>query len=138
LQQHLDRALGDEGRVRARRHHDPRQPVLHPRGHRPVTLSIELAYWAETALKVIVILGVIPAGALILGYTFLLKMMSHMQSRLGPMDPGGFHGWYQLVGDGLKFLQKEDIMPAEADRRVFAAAPAGVVPSSLLVVALIP
>ena len=51
---------------------------------------------------------------------FLLKMMSHMQSRLGPMDPGGFHGWYQLIGDGIKFLQKEDIMPAEADRRVFA------------------
>ena len=70
------------------------------------------------------VLAIIPLGALILGYTFLLKMMSHMQSRLGPMDPGGFHGWFQLVGDGMKFLQKEDIMPAEADRRVFALAPA--------------
>ena len=72
-----------------------------------------------------VVLAIIPLGALILGYTFLLKMMSHMQSRLGPMDPGGFHGWFQLVGDGIKFLQKEDIMPAEADRRVFALAPGG-------------
>jgi NADH-quinone oxidoreductase subunit H len=81
---------------------------------------------------------IIPLGALILGYTFLLKMMSHMQSRLGPMDPGGFHGWFQLVGDGLKFLQKEDIMPDQADRRVFAAAPAVVVLSTFLVFAVIP
>src|SRR3954453_14198963 len=64
-------------------------------------------------------------------------MMSHMQSRLGPMDPGGVHGWYQLVGDGIKFLQKEDIMPAEADRRVFALAPAVVVLSTFLVFVVI-
>ena len=79
-----------------------------------------------------------PLTALILGYVFLLKMMSHMQSRLGPMDPGGFHGWYQLVGDGIKFLQKEDIMPEEADRRVFALAPAIVVLSTFLVFVVIP
>ena len=65
-------------------------------------------------------------------------MMSHMQSRLGPMDPGGFHGWYQLIGDGMKFMQKEDIMPAEADRRVFALAPAVVVLSTFLVFVVIP
>jgi NADH-quinone oxidoreductase subunit H len=75
---------------------------------------------------------------LILGYTFLLKMMSHMQSRLGPMDPGGFHGWFQLVGDGMKFMQKEDIMPAEADRRVFAMAPMVVVVSTFLIFLVIP
>ncbi len=65
-------------------------------------------------------------------------MMSHMQSRLGPMDPGGFHGWFQLVGDGIKFLQKEDVMPAESDRRVFAMAPAVVVLSTFLIFAVIP
>ncbi len=61
-----------------------------------------------------------------------------MQSRLGPMDPGGFHGWYQLVGDGIKFMQKEDIMPREADRKVFALAPAIVVMSTFLVFVVIP
>ena len=80
----------------------------------------------------------VPLGALILGYVFLLKMMSHMQSRLGPMDPGGFHGWFQLVGDGMKFLQKEDIMPADSDRRVFATAPIVVVISTFLVFLVIP
>lgn len=97
------------------------------------------AGWGTTlALKTIIVLGIVPFTALVLGYVFLLKMMSHMQSRLGPMDPGGFHGWYQLVGDGIKFLQKEDIMPAEADRRVFALAPAVVVLSTFLVFVVIP
>jgi NADH-quinone oxidoreductase subunit H len=101
-------------------------------------LALQIGWGTTLAIKTIVILAVIPLGALILGYVFLLKMMSHMQSRLGPMDPGGFHGWYQLVGDGLKFLQKEDIMPAQSDRRVFAAAPAVVVMSTFLVFLVIP
>jgi NADH-quinone oxidoreductase subunit H len=54
------------------------------------------------------------------------------------MDPGGFHGWFQLVGDGIKFLQKEDVMPTEADRRVFALAPAVVVMSTFLIFVVIP
>jgi NADH-quinone oxidoreductase subunit H len=103
-----------------------------------VTLALEVGWGTTLAIKTLVVLAIIPLGALILGYTFLLKMMSHMQSRLGPMDPGGFHGWFQLVGDGMKFLQKEDIMPAEADRRVFALAPAVVVLSTFLVFLVIP
>jgi NADH-quinone oxidoreductase subunit H len=101
-------------------------------------LGLDVGWGTTLTIKTVVVLGLIPAGALILGYTFLLKVMSHMQSRLGPMDPGGFHGWYQLVGDGLKFLQKEDIMPARADRRVFALAPAIVVISTFLVFIVIP
>jgi len=101
-------------------------------------LALDVGWGTTLAIKTIVVLMVIPLGALILGYVFLLKMMSHMQSRLGPMDPGGFHGWFQLVGDGIKFLQKEDVMPADADRRVFAMAPAVVVLSTFLIFAVIP
>ena len=101
-------------------------------------LATDVGWGATLTIKTLIVLGLIPATALILGYTFLLKMMSHMQSRLGPMDPGGFHGWYQLVGDGIKFMQKEDIMPAQADRRVFALAPAVVVMSTFLVFVVIP
>ncbi len=101
-------------------------------------IALDVGWGTILAIKTVIVLGLIPLGALILGYVFLLKMMSHMQSRLGPMDPGGFHGWYQLIGDGIKFLQKEDIMPAQSDRRVFALAPAVVVISTFLVFLVIP
>ena len=101
-------------------------------------IGFEVGWGTTLAIKTVIVLGIVPLTALILGYTFLLKMMSHMQSRLGPMDPGGFHGWFQLIGDGIKFLQKEDIMPEEADRRVFALAPAIVVLSTFLVFVVIP
>ena len=106
--------------------------MIHP------LLAIDVGWGTTLAIKTVIVLGIVPLTALILGYTFLLKMMSHMQSRLGPMDPGGFHGWFQLIGDGIKFLQKEDIMPGEADRRVFALAPAIVVLSTFLVFVVIP
>jgi NADH-quinone oxidoreductase subunit H len=105
-----------------------------------IRLALEVPGGQATilAIKTVVVLAVIPLGAIILGYVFLLKMMAHMQSRLGPMDPGGFHGWFQLFGDGIKFIQKEDVMPARADRRVFAFAPAVVVISTFLVFLVLP
>lgn len=101
-------------------------------------LAVDIGWQTTLAIKTLVVMGLIPVSALLLGYTFLLKMMSHMQSRLGPMDPGGFHGWYQLIGDGIKFMQKEDIMPAKADRRVFALAPAIVIVSTFLIFVVVP
>ena len=101
-------------------------------------LAVDVGWGTILAIKTIVVLAIIPLGAIILGYTFLLKMMAHMQSRLGPMDPGGFHGWFQLFGDGIKFIQKEDVMPARSDRRIFAIAPAVVVISTFLVFLVLP
>ncbi|MGC5009287.1 NADH-quinone oxidoreductase subunit NuoH [Streptosporangium sp. DT93] len=66
------------------------------------------------------------------------KVMAHMQARLGPMYAGGFHGWAQLVADGVKFMQKEDVIPAAADRRVFALAPGVALVPYLLVMVVIP
>ncbi|WP_338538694.1 NADH-quinone oxidoreductase subunit NuoH [Janibacter terrae] len=66
------------------------------------------------------------------------KVMAHMQGRLGPMYAGGFHGWAQLVADGVKFVQKEDITPAAADRGVFRLAPAVALVPYLVALALLP
>jgi NADH-quinone oxidoreductase subunit H len=66
------------------------------------------------------------------------KVMAHMQGRLGPMYAGGFHGWAQLVADGVKFAQKEDVVPAGADRRIFQLAPAIALLPYLVVLVVLP
>lgn len=103
------------------------------------SLAVSLnAYWFWTIIKLLAVLVVIPVGGLLMGYVFLLKMMAHMQSRLGPMEPGGFHGWFQNIGDAVKFIQKEDIVPAKADKWVFSLAPYVVVMSTFLLYLVIP
>jgi NADH-quinone oxidoreductase subunit H len=80
-------------------------------------------FWLVLLLKTVAVMGfflVVPLG---IGY-IEHKGLAHMQARLGPMEAGRFHGWAQLVADGVKFIQKEDIVPAAADRNVFSLAPA--------------
>ena len=80
-------------------------------------------FWLVLVVKTIFIIGFALTAPLVVGY-MEHKVLAHMQHRLGPMEAGGFHGWAQLIADGVKFVQKEDIIPAAADAWVFSLAPA--------------
>ncbi|MGH3464565.1 MAG: complex I subunit 1/NuoH family protein [Kribbellaceae bacterium] len=91
----------------------------------------------EFLLKVAGVLAGFLVLPLVVGQTEH-KVMAHMQARLGPMYAGGFHGWAQLVADGVKFVQKESVTPAAADKRVFEWAPIVAVIPYMAALAAIP
>ena len=91
----------------------------------------------ELALRLVILVVAFIVVALVVGQTEH-KVMAHMQGRLGPMYAGGFHGWAQLLADAVKFLQKEDLTPRDADRWVFRVAPAVALAPYLVVCAVIP
>ncbi|MGK5558711.1 complex I subunit 1/NuoH family protein [Actinomadura kijaniata] len=91
----------------------------------------------EIILKLVAVAAAFAVLPLIVGQVEH-KAMAHMQGRLGPMYAGGFHGWAQLIADGVKFAQKEDVIPRAADRRVFKLAPAVALVPYLLVLLVIP
>ena len=99
--------------------------------------EINLTEWQILIVKVLAILTIVPMGALVGGYAEH-KVMAHLQHRLGPMYPGGFHGWAQTLADGLKFLYKEDIIPAAADKKVFSLAPAAIMVPVIMTYLVIP
>jgi len=94
-------------------------------------------FYLELAIKMVVIFAMVPTTALVIGYAEL-KLSSHMQSRIGPYYAGVRWGWAQLIADGVKFLQKEDIIPDNADRPVFSLAPVMVMISTVAVFMIIP
>jgi len=61
-----------------------------------------------------------------------------MQARVGPYFAGGRWGWAQLIADGVKFFQKEDLIPRDADRPVFKVAPIVVMAGTVALFVVIP
>lgn len=58
------------------------------------------------------------------------KVSGRIQDRLGPTRTGGKFGWLQSLADGIKLIQKEDLVPKDADGLMFRLAPYIVVVSS--------
>ena len=94
-------------------------------------------FWVALILKVAVVMIFFLTAPLVVGY-LEHKVLAHMQARLGPMEAGRFHGWAQLVADGVKFVQKEDVIPKAADAWVFSLAPAVVMIPYIAIMIVIP
>lgn len=101
---------------------------------------VGLQSWTPWVVYVIDVLLIL-FGLVLPVVTFLIyllrKILGFIQRRLGPMRVGPF-GVFQTIADAVKLLQKEDLIPAHADRLVFAVAPFLVFVPAILVYVVIP
>ena len=98
------------------------------------------ALWLALLLKLGLIVVFFLTVPLAVGYVEH-KVLAHMQDRLGPMEAGLGplkHGVGQLVADGIKFIQKEDIIPTAADKWVFSIAPGVALVPALVILIVVP
>ncbi|HJQ78258.1 MAG TPA: NADH-quinone oxidoreductase subunit NuoH [Acidimicrobiia bacterium] len=94
-------------------------------------------FWVSLAGKLLLVALLIPLVGMVIGFAEM-KLSAKMQARIGPYFAGGRWGWAQLIADGVKFFQKEDIVPTAADRPVFKAAPILVLIPTVAVFVVIP
>jgi len=104
-----------------------------------LTLPIIKAFMATDLFRVAAFPGFGFAALLAAGTIFVeRKMLAKLQLRVGPFYCGKVEGILQLMGDGLKLISKEIIIPAKADKPLFWAAPVLFVATAAAFVALIP
>lgn len=94
-------------------------------------------FWVALTGKILLVALLIPLIGMVIGFAEM-KLSAKMQSRVGPYFAGGRWGWAQLIADGVKFFQKEDLIPEAADRPVFKMAPAVVLIGTVALFVVIP
>ena len=102
-------------------------------------LPIVHAFMATDMFRVMAFPGFGFAALIAAGTIFVeRKMLAKLQLRVGPFYCGKIEGILQLMGDGLKLISKEIIIPAKADKPIFWVAPVIFVATAAAFVALIP
>ncbi|HXQ98114.1 MAG TPA: NADH-quinone oxidoreductase subunit NuoH [Candidatus Limnocylindrales bacterium] len=91
---------------------------------------------ASSVVKIAVLLFMVLTALAYLTW-FERKVVAHIQSRWGPYRVGP-HGLLQPLADGLKFIMKEDPMPAGVDKFVFVLAPLLAMTVALTALGVIP
>ena len=97
---------------------------------------MEMAYFIETIIKIVVILLVF-SGLAGIGTYFERKVLAFMQRRLGPVNVGPF-GLLQVAADGIKLFTKEDIVPTNVVGKIFKIAPVITAATAFMAAAAIP
>ena len=87
-------------------------------------------------VKVLVVFGALMVSVMLMIW-FERKVISDMQSRIGPNRAGPF-GIAQTLADGIKLFFKEDLLPDKADRVVFKLAPYLTIIPAFLAFAIVP
>ena len=97
---------------------------------------MDLGLIAEWVVKSVIILLAMTGG---FAYVTLYerKVLARMQTRIGPNRAGPF-GSLQPVADGIKLIFKEELIPANADKIVFIAAPILTVIPALIITGVVP
>jgi NADH-quinone oxidoreductase subunit H len=92
--------------------------------------------WLEPLIKIVLVV-LATQGAV--AYLVLVerKVAAYMQDRLGPNRVGPW-GLLQPLADGAKFILKEEIIPAGADKVLFLVAPVSILAAATLAFATIP
>jgi len=92
--------------------------------------------WLEPLIKIAVVVGALQGAV---AYLVLVerKAAAYIQDRLGPNRVGPW-GLLQPLADGLKFILKEELVPAGAFKAIFLISPVLILATAMLAFATIP
>ena len=77
-------------------------------------------------------------GFPLLGVWYERKLLARVMLRIGPLHVGKYAGWLQLIADFMKLAAKEIIIPTNANKVIFVAAPIVATVVAALPLAVIP